>query len=79
MRKGYIVHTLTSVGNQELVKKRGKVIQAYEAVFYRENYKISPVRKVTEKIFASRQNYKDKSNDLIQSSVKLIMNSLYSV
>ena len=46
---------------------------------YRENFKISPFRKVIEKLFALRQKYKDEKNDLMQGLVKLIMNSLYGV
>ena len=60
MRNGYIIDTLTSVDIQEFVKIGGRVIQIYEGVFYRENFKISPFRKVIEKLFALRQKYKDK-------------------
>ena len=42
MRNGYIVDTLTSVDNQEIVKSGGKVIEIYEGIIYRENFKISP-------------------------------------
>ena len=79
MRNGYIVNTLTSVGIQEIVKIEGKVVEIYEGVIYRENFKISPFRKVIEKIFPLRQKYKDDKNDLMQKLVKLIMNSLYGV
>ena len=74
MRNGYIIDTLTSVDIQEIVKNGGKVIEIYEAVIYRENFKISPFRKVIENLFALRQNYKDDHKDLMQSLVKLIMN-----
>ena len=47
--------------------------------FYRENFKISPFRKVIEKLFSLRQKYRDEHNDLMQGLVKLIMNSLYGV
>ena len=79
MRNGYIIDTLTSVDNQEIVKIGGKVIEIYEGVIYRENFKVIPFRKVIEKLFASRQKYKDEKNDLMQGLVKLIMNSLYGV
>ena len=46
MRNGYIIDTLTSVDIQEIVKTGGRVIQIYEGVIYRENFKISPFRKV---------------------------------
>ena len=57
----------------------GKVIEIYEGVIYRENFKISTFRKVVEKLFALREKYKDQGNDLMQSLVKIIMNSLYGV
>ena len=79
MRNGYIIDTLTSVDICEIVKIGGKVIQIYEGVIYRENFKVSPFRKVIEKLFALNQKYKDEKNDLMQGLVKLIMNSLYGV
>ena len=79
MRNGCIIDTLTSVDICEIVKTGGRVIEIYEGVIYRENFKISPFRKVIEKLFASRQKYKDDHNDLMQSLAKLIMNSLYGV
>ena len=79
MRKGIIIDTLTSVDIQEIVKIGGRVIQIYEGVIYRENFKISFFRKVIEKLFALRQKYKDEKNDFVQGLVKLIMNSLYGV
>ena len=79
MRNGYIIDTLTSVDIQEIVKIGGKVIEIYEGVIYRENFKISPFRKVVENFFALRQQYKHEKNDLMQGLVKLILNSLYGV
>ena len=79
MRNGYIIDTLASVDICEIVKIGGGVIEIYEGVIYRENFKISPFRKVIEKLFALRQKYKDELNDLMQGLVKLIMNSLYGV
>ena len=79
MRNVYINDTLTSVDIQEIVKIDRKVIEIYEGVIYRENFKISPFRKVIEKLFALRRKYKDEGNDLMQGLVKLIMNSLYGV
>ena len=73
MRNGYIIDTLTSVDIQEIVKIGGKVIEIYEGVIYRESFKVSPFRKVIEKLFALRQKYKD----VMQLLVKLLMNSLY--
>ena len=65
MRNGYIIDHLTSVDIQEIVKIGGKVIEIYEGVFYRENFKVSPFRKVIDKLFASRQKYKDEGNDVL--------------
>ena len=79
MRNGYIIDTLTSVDIQEIVKIGGKVVEIYEGVIYRENFKVSPLRRIIENLFASRQKNKDEKNDLMQGLVKLIMNSLYGV
>ena len=79
MRNGYINDTLTSVDICEIVNMGEKVIQIYEGVFYRENFKLSPFRIVIEKLFASRQIYKDKKNDLMQGLVVAIMNRLNGV
>ena len=77
MRNGYIIDYLTSVDIQEIVKIGGKVIEIYEGVIYRENFKVSPFGKVIDKLFALRQKYKDEGNDVMQLLVKLLMNSLY--
>ena len=74
MRNGCIIDTLTSVDIQEIVKVGGEVIQIYEGAIYRENFKISPFRKVIDNIFALRQNNKDEKNVVIQLLVKLLMN-----
>ena len=79
MRNGYIIDTLTLVDFCEIVKIGGRVVEIYEGVLYRENFKISPFKKVIEKLFALRQKYKDEHNDLMQGLVKLIMNSMYGV
>ena len=55
MRNGYIIDTLTSVDFQENVKLGGKVTEIYEGVIYRKDFKISPFRKVIEKLFALGQ------------------------
>ena len=52
MRNGYIIDTLTSIDIQEIAKIGGKVIRIYEGVIFRENFKISPFRKVVERLFA---------------------------
>ena len=77
MRNGYIKDHLTSVDIKEIVKIGGKIIEIYEGVIYRENFKVSPFRKVIDKLFALRQKYKDEGNDVMQLLVKLLMNSLY--
>ena len=79
MRNGIIIDTLTSVDIQEIIEIVGRVIQIYEGIIYRDNFKITPFGKVIEKLFALRQKYKDEKNDLMQGLVKLIMNSLYGV
>ena len=66
MRNGHIIDTLTSVDIHEIVKIGGKVIQNYEGVIYRKHFEVSPFRNVIDKIFAIKQNYKDKNNDVMQ-------------
>ena len=47
-------------------------------VFFTEKkFKISPFRKVIEKLFAFGQKYKDENNDVKHLLVKLVMNRLY--
>ena len=77
MRNGYFVQTLKSIDIQEIVKIGGRVIEIYEGVIYRENFKINPFEKVIDNLFAVRQKYKDENNDVMQLLVKLIMNALY--
>ena len=77
MRNGYIIDYLTSVDIQEISKIGGRVIEIYEGVIYRENFKLSPFRKVIDILFALGQNYKKQNNDVMQLLVKLLMNSLY--
>ena len=77
MRNGYILDTLTSVDIQEIVKIGGQILKIYGGVVYRENFKVSPFRKVIDKLFALRQKYKNENNDVVQLLVKLLMNSLY--
>ena len=51
MRNGYIIDTLTSVDIQEIAKIGRKVIQIYEGVICRENFKVSPFKKVIDRLF----------------------------
>ena len=53
--------------------------EIYEGVNYHENFKISPFRKVIEKILALRQKYKDEKNESMQGLVKLFNNTLHGV
>ena len=53
------------------------MIETYEGVLYREQFKVSPFEKVNDKLVELRQKYKDENNDVMQLLVKLIMNSLY--
>ena len=77
MRNGYFVDTSTSVDIQEIVEVGGKVVEIYEAVIYREDFKVSPFKKVIDKLFELRQNYNDEHNDVMELLVKLIINNLY--
>ena len=60
-----------------IVKVVRKVIETYEDVIDRENFKISPFRKVIGRLFALRQKYKNEKNDSMQGLVRLIMKTLY--
>ena len=79
MRNGFFIDTLTSVDIQEIVKIVGKVIEIYKSVIYRENFKLSPFRRIIEKLFALRQEYKDEGKDFMQHLLKLSMKSLCGV
>ena len=79
MRNGYIIDALASVQSQEILTIGGKVIEIYEGVVYRKNFKKSPFRKVIEQLFALRQKYEDELIDSMQGLVILVMNSLYGV
>ena len=52
LRNGYIKDTLACLDIQKNVKMSGKVVEIYEGVIYRENFKISPFRRAIEKLFA---------------------------
>ena len=44
---------------------------------YRENFKVIPIRKGINTLFALKQKYKDENNDVMHLLVKLFMNSSY--
>ena len=79
MRNGYLIDVLTSLDFQELFKFGRKVIEIYEGVIYRQNFKKTPFTEIIEKFFVQKQNCKDEGNDLMQGLVILIENNLYSV
>ena len=59
------------------MKTGGKVIKIFEGIIYRENFKITPFRKVIDKFFALKQKYKDENNEIMQLLVKLLKSSFY--
>ena len=63
MRNGFIVVTLTSLDICEIVKIGRRVIEFYDGVIHRENFKVNPFRKDIERLFALRKNYKHEKND----------------
>ena len=77
MQNGYIIDTLTIVEFQEIVKMVGKLIENYEGVFYRNNFKKSPFREIMDKTFALRQKHNEEKNDVMQILVEIVLNSLY--
>ena len=70
MRNGYIIDTLTSLDMQETVKIVGKVIELYESVLYREIFRVSPFRKVIDKLIALRQKFERENNEVVHFLVK---------
>ena len=64
MRNGYVVDTLTSVDIRKFVEIGGNVIQIYEGVVYRDNFKVSPFKKVIDNLFELRQNIRMKKTML---------------
>ena len=60
MRNGYTTQVLTSLDFQEIVKIGGKIIDIYEVVIYRENFKIKPFEKVFDNLFLQDKNTKRK-------------------
>ena len=64
MRNGYITQVLTSVDILEIVKIGGKVIEIYEGVIYRENYKVNLFKKVIDKYLNYDKNKKKKIKKL---------------
>ena len=57
--------TLTSVDIQEIIEIGGKVIEFFEGVFYRENFRKSTFGKVIDN-FSLGQKHKDEKNDVMQ-------------
>ena len=77
MKNGYITQVLTSVDIQGIVKIGGKVIEIYETITYRENFKVSPFGKIIEELFSLGLKFENKGNAVTQLLVKLIMSALY--
>ena len=74
---GYILDILTNVDIHDIPIIGGKVVEIYEGVIYREKPKVSPFRKVIDKLFALRSKYNDEGFVVLQLLVKLLMTSLY--
>ena len=77
LRNSFLVESFKSVDMQEIVEIGGRNVQIYEGVIYREDFKVSPFRKVIEKLFNLGLKHKNECNGVMQGLVKLIMNSLY--
>ena len=79
MRNGYIFDTLTSVEIQEIDKIGAKETETYEGVIYRENFRVSPFRKVTDKLVALSRNIRiDRNIDVMQLLLNLLMKRSYA-
>ena len=77
MRNRYKIDTLISVDLKEIVRIGGKVIKIYKGVIYRENFRVSPFKKVIDEVFELRQKYKDGNIYVMQLLVKLLLHCLY--
>ena len=77
VRNGYIIDHRSSVDFQEIIKIGGRLIEIYEGVIYRENFKVCPFRKMIDKLFSLRQKYKDEKNEVMHLLVKLMMETFY--
>ena len=58
---------------------RWKSDRSLRKCFFCESFKLSPLRKVIEKLFPLGQKYKDENNDSLLGLVKLVINSLNGV
>ena len=68
-----------SVVIHEIVKIAAQVVEIYEGVFHRENFKKSPLGKIIEEMFALGKQSEDDDSDLMQRLVNLLLNSFYGV
>ena len=48
IRNGYMTEVITNVDNDEIVKMGGEICRTFEGVKYRENFEMSPFKKVRE-------------------------------
>lgn len=76
-RNGKITDTLTSVDIQEIVRSGGTILKIYEGIVYENNFKISPFKSYIEKLFNQRLEAKKQKDEVQDSLIKLLMNSLY--
>jgi len=76
-RNGEIFDTLTSVDIQEIVRCGGKILKIYDGIVYSEIYTESPFKSYVKKMFEYRLKFKSEKNDVADSLVKLLLNSLY--
>ena len=79
MRNGYLIDTLKSVNIQEIVKVGGKKLKFTKVLFIERTFKYHFKEKLLKNFFSFKQNYKGEGNDLMDSLVKLIKNSLHGV
>ena len=54
MRHENILDAFTSVDMLEIVKEGKKIVQIHEGIVYRKKLKVSPFRKIIEKMLALR-------------------------
>ena len=55
------------------------MIEIFEDVIYRENFKVSLFREDFDELFTLGQKYKNENNDVMQLLIIFLLNSLFGV
>ena len=71
---GYITEVLTNVDSDEIVEMGGKIYKIPKKVFYKDNLKVSSLKKIMEYLFELKLEYEKEGNDLMVNLINLCMN-----